>query len=113
MAYCPQCGAGYRDGAEECADCHIPLRPGVLEIGSELGRGSEPKLMRVRVFSGPTAVMNADLARNLLATEGILCVLPGEYTAEMLPGVEPVQVLVREGDAGRASELLEAYFDGI
>lgn len=65
--------------------------------------------MRIRVFTGPMAVMHADLARNLLETEGIPCVLPGQYSAEMLPG-EPIHVLVHERDAARASELLDAYF---
>jgi hypothetical protein len=55
--------------------------------------------------------MEADLAKNILETEGIPCVLPGRYTAEMLPGVEVVQLFVTRRDAQRASEILESYFD--
>jgi hypothetical protein len=113
MAYCPQCGVEYREGTAQCIDCGVELRPGPPpeELATGSTKSSEPKLMRIRVFSGPTAVMEADLARNLLQTEGIPCVLPGEFTAEMLPGVEPIQVLVHEHDAVRASELLQGYFD--
>lgn len=110
MAYCPQCGVEYREGTAECMDCHVPLRPGLPETMDETKRSSEPKLMRIRVFTGPMAVMHADLARNLLAGEGIPCALPGEYSAEMLPG-EPIHVLVHESDAARASEILDAYFN--
>ncbi|HEX5481113.1 MAG TPA: DUF2007 domain-containing protein [Terriglobia bacterium] len=67
--------------------------------------------MRVRVFSGPTSGMEANLARNLLNSQGIPCMLPGEFTAEMLPGIDPIQIFVREEDAEQAAEILQAYFD--
>ncbi len=54
--------------------------------------------------------MDADLARNILETEGIPCVLPGETSAEVLPVLD-VPLLVREQDAGRATELLKSYLD--
>ena len=71
---------------------------------------SKVKLVPVRVFSGGTASLDAELARNVLAAEGIESVLPGDIAAETIP-VLGVQLLVREGDAERAAELLEAYFD--
>jgi hypothetical protein len=113
MAYCPQCGVEYREGTAQCIDCRIPLKPGPPpeDFKERAKEDAHPQLMRIRVFTGPTAVMEADLARNLLEAEGIPCVMPGEYTAEMLPGVEPIQVFVRESDAEQASEILQAYFD--
>jgi hypothetical protein len=113
MAYCPHCGVEYREGTAQCMDCRIPLKPGLPpENFKERAKKDEhPQLTRIRIFSGPTAVMEADLARNLLEAEGIPCILPGEYTAEMLPGVEPIQVFVRESDAEQAREILQAYFD--
>ncbi len=71
----------------------------------------EPALVRVRVFSRPQGFMEADLARNILKAEGIDCVLPGQYTAGVLPGIDGIQILVREADAERASEILASYFD--
>ena len=66
-------------------------------------------LVRVRIFTGTTALMEADMARNLLQTEGIPCVLPGHVMGNILPGIEPIQMFVREEDAGRASDILTAY----
>jgi hypothetical protein len=71
---------------------------------------SEIKLVPVRAFSGGTASLDAEVARNVLAAEGIECVLPGDMAAVTIP-VLGVQLLVREEDAPRAAELLEAYFD--
>lgn len=108
MAYCPVCGTEYRDDAEQCMDCRVSLR-----LGAPPQRSTpepEPKLVRVRVFSGPQSVMQADLARNILDTEGIPCMLPGEYTGEMLPGIDIIQLFVRENDAERAREILQSYF---
>ncbi|MBZ5516046.1 MAG: DUF2007 domain-containing protein [Acidobacteriia bacterium] len=71
---------------------------------------SKIKLVPVRVFRGGTASLDAELARNVLAEEGIESILPGDIAAETIPVLE-VHLLVREEDAPRAAELLEAYFD--
>ena len=68
------------------------------------------RLVPVRTFGGGTAVMDADLARNVLEAEGIESMVPGETAAETIPIVD-AQVLVREEDAPRAAEILAAYFD--
>jgi hypothetical protein len=75
-----------------------------------MGGESEIKLVPVRAFRGGTASLEAEVARNILAAEGIECVLPGEMAAVTIP-VLGVQLLVREEDASRAAQLLEAYFD--
>lgn len=72
---------------------------------------SEPKLVRLRTFSGPGAQLTAGLAKNLLAAEGIPCVVPGEMMAETLPGVDLVQMLVREEDAENAAQILKSFLD--
>jgi len=55
--------------------------------------------------------MEADLARNLLQEKGILSFVPGETSAEILPGIDLVQLWVREEDTDRASEVLRSYLD--
>lgn len=72
---------------------------------------SEPKLVRIRTFSGPTAQLNAGLAKNILSAQGIPCIVPGETMAETLPGVDVLQVLVREEDAQEAEEILKSFLD--
>jgi hypothetical protein len=56
--------------------------------------------------------MDANLAKNLLQAEGIPSVLPGEFSAEALPGIDVVQLLVREEDLQEATEILESFLDG-
>lgn len=72
---------------------------------------SESKMVRIRVFSGPTANTDAELAKGILANQGIPCALPGVQSAETLPGVDTVQLLVSAEDAAEAAQLLESFLD--
>ncbi len=110
MPYCPECLTEYVEGAVNCSDCGVALRPG-LPPARPSGDSPEVKLVRVRTFRGPTAQLDADLARNLLEEEGIPCVLPGQSSAEVLPGIDVVQLLVRKEDAEEAVEILKSYLD--
>ena len=74
-------------------------------------KSTEPKLVCVRSFTGRAAQLDADLARNILDAEGIPSVLPGGVMADVLPGVDIVQLLVREEDAQEAQEILGGYLD--
>lgn len=113
MAYCPKCLAEYGESTKECSTCHLPLEAGAppAEAVGELDIPPDAELVRVRTFSGPTASLDAELARNILQTQGIACALPGEGHAEMLPGIDVVQLLVRKEDAARAEEILKSYLD--
>jgi hypothetical protein len=66
------------------------------------------KLVRIRTFSGPTARLDAEMAKSLLEAEGISCILPGEISAETIP-IFDVPVLVSEEDAEQAVAVLESY----
>jgi hypothetical protein len=70
----------------------------------------DSKLVTVRVFSGPTALLDADVARNILQTQGLPSIVPGETSAELLPVLD-VRLLVREEDAERAAGILQEYLD--
>jgi hypothetical protein len=114
MAHCPRCATEYEDSALECIDCHLPLRPGpppasLLERKRRPLR-SDVKLVPVHVFSGGTAVMQAELARDWLESEGIPCVLPGEASVGMLPVLD-VPVLVCEEDADQATRIIKEYLE--
>ncbi len=114
MPYCPRCLTEYVAGVAECEDCHVPLEPGIppkrLAVPDDLRVLGDVKLVQVRVFSGPTAVLDADVARNILQTQGIPSVVPGEASVEMLPVLD-VPLLVREQDLSRAEEMLKSYLD--
>ena len=115
MPYCSSCLVEYVEGTTNCEDCGAALVPGSppeRETSNEdAGKASDVHLVRLRTFSGPTALLDADLAKNLLQSQGILCVLPGEVSAETLPGVDVIQVLVRKEDAQKAERILESYMD--
>jgi hypothetical protein len=109
MSYCPECLIEYREGAAECIDCHVPLLPGPPPAVETPRFAPDVKLVTVRTFHGPTASMDAELERNVLKEEGILSALPGDTGAEVIPGIDVVQLLVREEDAARADEILAAF----
>jgi hypothetical protein len=114
MAYCPRCATEYEESAGECIDCRLPLRPGpppasLLERKRRPMR-SDVKLVPVHVFSGGTAVMQAELAKSWLESEGIPCVLPGEASVGMLPVLD-VPVLVCKEDEEEATRILRDYLE--
>lgn len=109
MPYCPQCNTAFPEGAEICGACGAELVPGQPptpspEIGSE-------ELIHLRQFSGPTATMEGDMARNVLQAEGIPCFLAGETSGEILPGIGSLSLMVRRQDAAQAAEILESYLN--
>jgi hypothetical protein len=54
--------------------------------------------------------MQADLARNILRSQGIPSVPEGENAAEILPVLD-VPLLVREEDVEKANRVLQEYLD--
>lgn len=114
MPYCPHCQTEYVAGTTKCEDCGEPLQaslPPEQAAGaqtSELPR--DVKLVNVRTFAGPTALLDAELARNILKSQSIPSIVPGGVSVELLPVLE-VSLLVREEDEERAVEVLKGYLD--
>ena len=113
MPYCPNCLTEYVQGTTTCEDCGAALAPGSPPQAppptQNAGFG-DSKLVTVRVFSGPTALLDADVARNILQSQGIPSFVPGEISAELLPVLD-VSLLVREEDAEQASRILRDYLE--
>jgi hypothetical protein len=113
MPYCPQCLIEFVEGTVKCEDCGANLVPGSPPESPPLVQvpdSKDAKLVSVRVFSGGTAQMDADLARNILRAQGIPCAPSGEGAANLLPMLD-VHLLVREEDKARAARVLEEFLD--
>jgi len=106
--HCPQCLTEYRDGFTECADCHVPLAPGVPPSPSVEGHAVD--LVTVLETSDPFVV---NLGKATLEDAGIEYVMEGDDSAERgLTGMSPMgamasQIQVESARADEARELLE------
>jgi len=108
MAYkCPCCFARCWPDAPRCPRCGVRLEP----ASSAFESGPASQLVRIRIFSGPRARLEAALARNVLEAEGIISFLPGQFSSEALPGVDRVQLLVPADVADQADEVLKGFLD--
>jgi hypothetical protein len=113
MPYCAQCLIEYVEGTAQCEDCGAALLPGSPPAAPprfDLTAEKDVKLVPARIFSGTTAEMDAELARNILQTQGIPSALSGEGVADAFP-VADVHLLVREEDAAHAERILREYLD--
>ena len=109
MPYCRSCLTEYVEGTSTCEDCGAPLAPGSPPLPE--GTGSpDSKLVTVRIFTGPRALPEGELAKNLLKCQGIPSLLSGEFSALLVPTLD-VPLLVREEDAERAAQILRDYLD--
>ena len=110
MAYCPRCNTEYEEGMRECMDCRVALRAGAPPPPPD-APPHDLKLVPVKKFMSGPSVIDAELAKNLLESEGISCVVSAANAARLSPGIEG-QVMVREEDAARAERILEEYARG-
>ena len=113
MPYCARCLTEYVEGISKCEDCGAELLPGSPPAGPpvfDLAGEKDVKLGCIRTFSGGTAQMDADLARNILQTQGIPSLLQGESSAEVLPVLD-IPLFVREEDVERAKRTLNDFLD--
>lgn len=113
MPYCPNCLTEYVQGTSTCEDCGSELAPGSPPQASppiQSAGSGDSKLVTVRIFpAGPTALLDIEVARKLLQSQGIPSLVSGEISAELLP--LDIPLLVREEDAERAANILHDYLD--
>ncbi len=62
MAWCPECGAEYREGYTQCSECQVAL------VDVPPVNAAETKLVEVGTF---VSLEQAELAQGLLETNGI------------------------------------------
>jgi len=111
MPHCPQCLTEYVEGVTECFDCGAALKPGPPPVAKRDAGEPDARFVPVRVFRGLHAQFQAELARNVLEEERIPSTIIGDLGAELLPGADAVQLVVREEDRARASQILEAFLE--
>jgi len=112
MPYCAKCLIEYVEGTAQCEDCGAFLLPGSPPAAPprpEIPHEKDVKLVPVRIFTGDTG-MEAEVARGVLESQGIPCVLSGDVAGEPFP-VMDIQLFVREEDRGRAERILQEYTD--
>lgn len=110
MPYCPKCLIEYVEDTTQCEDCGAFLLSGSPPANSprvELAHDKDSKLVPVRVFAGDSD-MGAEVARGVLESQGIPCVISGEVAGDPFP-VGEIQLIVREQDLARAERILRDY----
>lgn len=100
--FCPKCGAEYREGFTECADCRVPLvwdKPPEPRLEVEYVEYEEV----LRTFNP------ADIAliRSVLDAEGITHFIKGEHFILVRPLADPAALMVKKDEADRAREILK------
>ena len=107
---CPNCGAEYRPGFTECADCLVDL----VEPGTETQAAAEPAGRGPAALTDPVCVYRSTqrarlpLAESLLRSAGIPFVASGEHVQQLI-GLDvfgPAELFVSADDADDARELL-------
>jgi hypothetical protein len=103
-SWCPKCGAEYRSGFSECADCHVPL---VADPPPVSGDRSDPKGARiVELTRAPR--FEAELIVARLRAEEIEASLGADAVYGSLTFAEGVPVFVRADDLAIATSIIEA-----
>jgi hypothetical protein len=114
MATCSKCGSELPDGAGRCLACDTTLESTAFEPeidSGQTGSSNRQRMVAVRSFTGPRAALDAGMAKSFLEAEGIPCMVPGESSASALPGIDVLNLLVREQDAPQAAEILKSLLD--
>lgn len=102
---CPECGAEYIRGVEQCADCEIAL---LHDAVAPTSSGVEPEWIELMVVTDET---EAQLIRGYLENEGVPCNLESlVFHAEPFTfgPLSKVRIHVPANDLERARRLLEA-----
>jgi len=103
--FCPECRTEYVEDVTRCSDCGATL---VAELP---GFDDSDEPLRLVRITGPT---EAPMIAELLGHNAIESIVQGEESASVLPAtgdLTEVRIWVKESEAERAHELIEAFFE--
>ena len=95
--FCPQCKSEYREGIVICPDCDVPLV-------NERQRESEPDFVEYQEIFSTNNEADIAMIKSLFDSEGIVYYFLGEHFAF------PIRLMVNQGQAEKARELLKDLF---
>lgn len=110
--FCPKCGAEYREGFTQCADCGIAL---VWEKPDEVEADKADYVEYTEVLR-TFSLADVAIIRSLLEDSGIDYFIKDEHFALVRPLVEPPTLMVNKDQVEEAWEILkdlELQFKGI
>jgi len=107
--YCPNCQSEYVAGVKMCPECGTPLvddLPDETET-EETDTTQETGFIGVYTISNYTnSQSQIALIKSAFDDAGIEYIIQGENSAQMLPMVIPIRVMVREDQVDQAREIL-------
>lgn len=110
MPFCPKCRIEYTEETAHCSDCGSEL---VAALPEQASTGEGDADFELAELSSFATVSEAEMAQELLESNGIRTVLRGEADPiGVTSGANPTTLLVSENDFARARELFEAFFAG-
>jgi hypothetical protein len=99
--FCPQCGAEYQEGIQECSDCQLEL---VAELPPEPRAQPDLELVTVLATGNPALIA---VAKSLLEDSGIEYLTQNEGFHDLFPVNRfRVHIQVRQEDEEEATALL-------
>ena len=107
--WCPSCGAEYRAGFDECADCHVALvdekPPPPAELPGEEDEGAHHRVVELTRASA----FEADVIVARLRAAGLRATNPGPEIYGSLSFAQGIPVFVAEEDLDAARAVLEEH----
>ena len=100
--FCPQCHAEYREGFNECADCHVAL---VAALPS-LPKAEEPPIIEYEPLLETSNRADVTLIKSLLDSQKIPYFVQNEYMNAVYFAVTPCRVLVDRNRVDDAKAVL-------
>jgi hypothetical protein len=105
--WCPVCRAEYVSGIARCTECDVALVAELPPDDPPIDAADDPTVIAAEVFSPA----EAEIVVSLLEAHAIPCLVKEEkqYVVNAVGALSRRRILVRESDAARARDILQAH----